>query len=352
MAGTPARETPAYTCERADLARDRDAILAIWRGNLGREASLAGKYDWFYTKGEAGSPIAMLLRHASSSLPVGIAAAGPRRAIWCGRNVRIGVLVDMAVVPEHRSLYPALLLQRALQQTVPGEFAALYGFPNPKAAAVFVRAGYSRTIEVRRYVRVLRPGTYLRRRLPGWVARLLGPPLDLLLAAWDSLRARGSRAFSANWRADADPRVDDLWRATPHGTGPIAVRDLSFLRWRFDHKPAAAFRYLMVEGGGGRLVAWFACEDDETTLVIRDFWTGEGCDGLDPSIVWLLLREARKGGYSAVSMEFGGSAVIFRTLEAAGFAARSSRPFFSFFGPGPASARAAAWHVTSADEDE
>ncbi len=352
MLGVHAREASGYSCEPANLLRDREAILSIWKGNLGLEASLAAKYDWFYTKSEAGSPVAMLLRHAGTDQPVGVAAAGPRRASLNGRSVCIGVLVDMAVVPEHRSLFPALLLQRALQKTVPGDFAALYGFPNPKAVPVFTRVGYTRAFDVGRYVRVLRPGRYLRRYLPRWIARVLGRPLDNLMPAWDALRAREAQAFKVRWRADADPRADDLWMAAPHGDGPIGVRDSNFLRWRFDQKPETTTRYLIVEADDGRLIAWFACEDDGATLVIRDFWTSRGFDGMDSPIVWLLLREARRSGYSAVSVEFGGSANIVRVLKTAGFSERNQRPLFSYFHPESAFAHATAWYVTSADEDE
>lgn len=343
---------PGYRCEPADLARDREEILSIWRGNLGNETSLAAKYDWFYTNSEAGSPVASLLCHAGSGRHVGFAAAGPRRATWNGRDVRIGVLVDMAVAPEHRSLFPALLLQRSLQQSVPGELAALYGFPNPKAAPVFARVGYTKTLEVPRLVRVLRSGTYLRRYMPGWAAGLLSYPVDLLMTAWDCMRGGGRAGLQASWRKDADPRADALWSEAQHGAGPIMVRDTRFLRWRFDQKPGPACRYLVVQDDGGRLVAWFACEDDGGTLVVRDFWTRDGCARLDASVVWMLLREAKKAGYAAVSLEFGGSAGILRSLEKAGFSVRSRRPYFTYLGPQPPHAHESVWYVTSADEDE
>jgi len=260
--------------------------------------------------------------------------------------------VDLAVVPEHRSLFPALLLQRSLQQAVPGDLAALYGFPNPRAVPVFTRVGYSRALDVQRFVRVLRSGEYLRRHLPGWAAALLARPLDLMMTVWDAVRSPKRGTFKALWSTEVDPRVDDLWEVAPHGRGPILVRDTSFLRWRFDRMPGKAFRYLNVEAGEGRLTAWFACEDDGGSLVVRDFWTGGGYDAIDPAIVMLLLREASRAGCSAVSVEFGGSANIIRVFEAAGFSERSLRPFFSYFGPESTSPRDAAWYVTSADEDE
>lgn len=346
------RVSSGYRCEPANLDRDREDILSIWRGGLSNVAGQAAKFDWFYMQGEAGSPIVSLLLHAESGRRVGIAAAGPRRANWNGRAVRIGVLVDLAVLPEHRSLFPAMLLQRSLQQSVPGSLAALYGFPNPRAAPVFARVGYSKTLDVRRFVRVLRSRVYLRRRMPGWAAALVARPLDLAMSLWAGRRARGPDRFKAAWSSEVEARVDALWDSTAHGSGPVLVRDAGFLRWRFDRMPGKHFRYLNVEDGNGRLAAWFACEDDGGTLAVRDFWTIGGYDSIDPSIVRMLLSEAMKTGCSAVSLEFGGASNIIRILEAAGFSERSRRPFFSYFGPGSALSSDTGWYVTSADEDE
>ena len=113
-----------------------------------------------------------------------------------------------------------------------------------------------------------------------------------------------------------------------------------------------AVRYLNLVAADGRLAAWFACEEQGGTLTVRDFWSREGYDGINPSIVMLMLREARKSGYSAVSLEFGGSRKIISILEAAGFFERSHRPFFSYFDSGSTPACDAEWYVTSADEDE
>ena len=352
VSATPPRESSGYRCEPANLISDQADILSIWSGNLGNAAKQAAKYDWFYLGSEAGCPVVSLLRHEETGRRVGIAAAGPRRAFWNGRDVRIGVLVDLAVLPEHRSLYPALLLQRSLQQSVPGDLAALYGFPNPRAVPVFTRVGYTKTLDFRRFVRVLRSGDYLRRHFPGWLAGLVAWPIDMAMTLVDFLRSPRTKGLKAAWSIAVNPRVDDLWAMAPRGNGPILVRDASFLRWRFDRMPGMSVRYLNVVAADGRLTAWFACEEDGVTLMVRDFWTSAGHDGINPSIVMLLLREARRSAYSAVWLEFGGSERIVQVFEAAGFAERDRRPFFSYIDPESTPVCDAEWYVTSADEDE
>src|SRR3546814_17963935 len=100
---------------------------------------MARKYDWFYRQCPYGAPLTLLLRHEASGEWVGVASAGPRQMVFGGRRVSAGVLVDLAVLPAHRSLGPALTLQTALMEAGAKRFDLLYGFPNPKAAAVFRR---------------------------------------------------------------------------------------------------------------------------------------------------------------------------------------------------------------------
>src|SRR3546814_15766250 len=95
---------PAYTVHEADLERDRELIVGLWRGNLGEDARIARKYDWFYRQCPYGAPLTLLLRHEASGERLGVASAGPRQMVFGGRRVSAGVLGDLAVLPANRSL--------------------------------------------------------------------------------------------------------------------------------------------------------------------------------------------------------------------------------------------------------
>ena len=104
----PAAAPVAYVAREGSAARDREAVLALWRGNLGDDARMAEKFDWFYRDSPLGEPLLRILHHGSDGPAVGIATAGPRRLRAGTRELRGGVLVDLAVLPEHRTLGPAL----------------------------------------------------------------------------------------------------------------------------------------------------------------------------------------------------------------------------------------------------
>ncbi len=338
----------AYTVHAADLARDRELILGLWRGNLGQDARMAAKYDWFYRRCPYGEPLTLLLRHEDSGAWVGVASAGPRKMLLDGREAMAGVLVDLAVLPEHRSLGPALMLQMALMDAGAQRFDLLYGFPNPKATAVFKRVGYAPLGELSRHARVLRHGGYVRRKLPALLAAPAGALLDLAdrVRLWS--RAGGLRAA---WQPRADEALAGVWSPAAAGHGPVAVRDLDFLRWRIDDSPLLDARYLVVRERGGTPVAWFACEAREHSLHVVDFWSSQGAAGPTQAQLAALLRAARGAGHPSVSIELSAAAAT-GAWRAAGFAAREGRPVFGRAREAQADALTARAWLTTADEDE
>ncbi|HEX7770621.1 MAG TPA: hypothetical protein VF422_11400 [Dokdonella sp.] len=341
---------PVYAIEPGEVGRDRERVLAIWRGNLGRDTRMQSKYDWFYASCPYGEPLLCLLRHLPDDSLVGAAAAGPRRMLWRGEAIEAGVLVDLAVTTEHRSLGPALMLQTALADAGIRRYDLLYGFPNPKAAAVFKRVGYAKLGEIVRHARVLRHARYVARRLPRILAPFAGAMLDARAWLSDAWRTRRAARFDATWTDRADPRFDALWARSPHGDALVAMRDAAFAAWRFDASPLANTRYLLLADPGSRdLRAWFACQPDDGVLHVRDFWSDDAAAGIDGAYVDALLRAARSEGHVAVSVEYAGADAKLAGWRAAGFTERSRRPVFGRARDGSADVDL---HLTSADEDE
>ncbi|MCW5581698.1 MAG: hypothetical protein KIS72_10180 [Luteimonas sp.] len=343
-----AAAAPTYAIDAGDVRRDHEAVLDVWHGNLGEDARMRAKYDWFYLRCPYGEPLLRLLRFGTDAPPVGAAAAGPRRMVDGDRLIEAGVLVDLAVRAEHRSLGPALMLQMALMEAGARRFDLLYGFPNPKATAVFKRVGYAALGELSRHARVLRHGDYVRRKLPALLAVPAGALLDLLdrVRLWS--RAGGLRAA---WQSHADDALAGVWSSATAGRGPVAVRDLDFLRWRIDASPLLDARYLVVRDRGGMSAAWFACEAREHSLHVVDFWSSQGAAGPMPAQLAALLRAARAGGHASVSVELSTAAAT-TAWQGAGFAAREARPVFGRACEARADAFPAHAWLTTADEDE
>ena len=353
MSDENAGSAPTYLAHKGDVKTDRETVISLWQGNLGSEERLAAKFDWFYRDCPWGSPLIELLRCESSAQWVGVAVAGPRRMLWQGNAIRSGVLVDFAVLPAHRSLGPALQLQKALIAAAADHFDLLYGFPNPKAAPIFRRLGYVELGELVRYARILRHGHYLQRKLPRTVAQALGWIIDRLSALRRWPRRLRNTGVNRTWSDQIDARMDELWKRSAPNQGLIGVRDVAMLRWRFDQAPGRRLHYLLLtEPGSGDLLAWFACEAHAHTLHVRDFWSVDAQRSMQRRFLDALLDAAHQSGHATLSVEYAGPVIAFVGWIAAGFIERERQPVLGkWLHPTPMTAKAPI-HFTSLDEDE
>jgi len=342
-----------YVAVPGDVEALRATVLALWQGNLGRQERLPAKYDWFYLHAPQGAPLLIALTHRATGQVIGVAAAGRRRMLYQGAPRVGGVLVDLAVQSAHRSLFPAVQLQRALMAHAAASFNVLYGFPNHKAAPVFARVGYRRLGELTRHAAVIRSAHYLGRRLPQRLARLAGACIDRSIAA--ALLLRAPLLVRCDWSSDPWDDIDAIWKNMRVPQAMVAVRDAEFVRWRCASGPDGPMRFYIARHRlTGRSLAWLACEQQDNSLHVRDWWTVDG--GAGPVLTGLLRqlrRAARRLDCRSLSLEFAGAAGTVRALRAAGLRPRDSRPIYGTgFGALADKAGSIEWHLTSADEDE
>lgn len=345
---------PLYTLHDADPRQCREIVLSIWRGNLhhklgGHEA----KYQWFYLSGPDGPPLLQLMRHEPSGDWVGVCAAGRRRMLSHGLEIRGGVIVDFAVLREHRSLGPALILQGGLITAGARQLDLLYGFPNPTAVAVIKRGGYEKLTDIVGYARVLRHARYLARHMPMWLANSIGPVVDLAACAWDGIRRLLSPKVHTEWSERADERMDAIWQRSNRNGGLMMIRDAAYARWRFDEPPHGKTRYLFVSGKtDGDPLAWFATRSDSGVLQVRDFWSEDGVRGVTQTCVGALLRAARATGHVAVTTEITAPKASLAGWRACGFFERERRPVYGRWSGSRSESASAALYLTSADKDD
>lgn len=351
MTGTPFAPE-GYGLRSGAVADDEEAVLSVWRGNLGRESQLAAKYEWFYRRCPFGVPLVWLLGHAGSNGAVGVAAAGPRRMLCAGRPLSAGLLVDLAVSPAHRSLLPAMALQKALMGDGLARFAVLYGFPNSKAEALFKRVGYRQATTLVRYVRVLRTSGYFAAQLPRGASRIAGVIVDacLRLALW----MRGAPHDRCDWQDQPWTSIDAVWRAGPRPEGLMTIRDAQFVRWRLAEAPHATTRFFVaMDRRSGEPVAWAGCEIVDGVMHVRDGWSTDAMGRRMAALLDSLAGRARAAGCASMSLEFQGDRAAIAAIRRAGFVARTSRPVYAIApADSPVTRDSPGWHLTSADEDE
>ena len=342
-----------YGVKVATVINEREQICALWRTGLTAANLYEEKFDWYYRNTPEGTPDALFLHHDSNTDAIGVAAVGHRRMRFNDTMLTTGVLVDFVVQPGHRTLFPALFLQREMHKFALLTHPIIWGLPNPRATAVFGRAGYSCIGQMVRYVRVIRSATYLARYLPQWLSRAVGPILDVVRCAANELSSLASRDYVSSWQDCPDERFNELWQRSARPDHLMGVRDEQYLTWRFSERPFHAHRFLtLVSTVSGRLIGYAACEMTQHSLQVNDFLVDSNAHSAMACLWQEIAREAFRLGHTSLSTQFFGSKFVQHELKIAGLIKRELSPVYA--ATSDASPRLLLdthWYLTRADLD-
>lgn len=309
---------------RADLSADRKGLLDLFGRHLTRHSS-DRRFDWLYCSNPFGTAQAWLACTDDQQI-LGAAAAFPRRFYIDGRETFGFVLGDFCVDLEHRSLGPALQLQRACLAGIQGApFEFFYDFPSDKMMAIYKRLQISSELSVVRWAKPLR----LERRL----RRSVGSQL----VAWGLGGIANAMLARRGWRGDEKSCKTALhegkctteftaFDASLRGRkGVQTARTAEYLNWRFLAHPLTRYAIISARREGG-LVGYVVFSVDPEDASIVDLNSIE-----DPRVIGRLLAEAvvylRDLGASTVSLSAIENHPWGTVFTRAGFRRREKAPF-------------------------
>ena len=259
---------------------------------------------------------------------VGSCGLGPRTVYVNGRPVRAGLLADFTVDKAHRTVMPALILQRAVAEYACREFDLAYTYPNDAAIGLFSRIGYHKVGQAGRYVRILRTGPYVSRILTNpLLGRLGGALADGGLQAFDTVRPllRGL-GLTVTWPRSLDQRFDTLFERTRLRYKVIGDRSAAFLTWRFLNRPGVNGRIAALVSRSGELHAYAVISDREPgTALLADFLADSNAHLA--ILLGRLMQPLRAAGYTTVMTSFLGEHATAKVLESQGFRLRNLSKF-------------------------
>jgi Acetyltransferase (GNAT) domain len=289
---------PNYRVVAAELARDRDAILDVWRRNLPALDKLEEKYSWHFVNNPCGEGLCYLL--FCDGHPIGTACVGIRSVLLGASIQRVGVACDLAVDQKHRTLGPAAMLQKAVISSTNQGLRLLYGTPNSKGAAAIRRMGYRPAAEIHRYARVLRVSHYLERKLPlRYFGKIAGGTIDLAQRAAIAMRERLSAQYVVEKVHDFDARFDELWARCKHELPVAVVRDSRYLHWRYADCPLKTYTTLaLLTRDRSRLEGYVVYYMHGEHMRITDLLTGSQAEHAHELITGTVLDACARGAAS------------------------------------------------------
>jgi hypothetical protein len=314
-----------YVVEQlAPSSATRDYLISLWQRNLHMRGEPRDKFSWFYENNPAGAATAFVLKSAPDAAGrpdvVGCCGLGSREMMVGGERLIAGLMADFAVDQQHRTVMPALMLQRALCGEALSRYRFAYAFPNSSAVGIFSRIGFQPLGRMQRFVKVLRSSQYLRDRVPGMVAAVGGPVVDWTIRGGETARRLSSntRKFSLEWVDDVDVRFDRFWERVQREHAFIGVRDAAFLRWRFTSRPGQPGAIAALTATDGEIHGYAAIMQKQPGVAfLADFLAST--DTALAALLNHLVPALREKPYHAVTTVFMGPRRIQRVLSSAGF---------------------------------
>ncbi|MEW5754795.1 MAG: GNAT family N-acetyltransferase [Pseudomonadota bacterium] len=304
----------SYKVVQADLMADKARMLAFWSEH--HPKPLERKFQWMYENNPCGRTRAWLLLHGDTDQLVGMGAMFPRQFVADGQCYEAGVLGDLLVHKAHRSLGPALQLQKTILQLLSdGEVALLYGLPNRASEFVFQRIGYQRLGTMRRLVKVICSKTLLGRiKLPSFVQGLIAPVLDvaLFLTARETWRSTKRYAIHEDYSV-FDERFDALWRSKEAGVHCALRRSAAYMTWKFRDDPDDVNHvFALCAEDDTRLLGCIIYAVNGRTVEIREFIAA---DEAADDLMTLFLKKVRAAKPVSVVVNTLDDSVVLRSLK-------------------------------------
>ena len=338
---------------RANLCSDRNQLIDFFARYL-TPTSNARRFDWLYKENPCGTVCAWIAENKETHEMIGAAAAFPRRFYFDGSELTGFVLGDFCIHPRHRSMGPALQLQRAcLEQTTSGTAAVCYDFPSDGMLAIYRRLGANASERMVRFAKPLRVNRAVAKRTG---SRIAAESISAFANVALALRDR-SRRVAAGEIEHVDETCGSEFSALAQEVGDAygqtVARSAEYLNWRYLAHPFVKFEILAMRRNG-KLIAYVIFTRDADDARIVDLFGVADTEALS-SLLMNTVELLRRVGVATVSASLPASHPNGQIFKALGFRERESCPVVTY--PNRATAPAAhngsnaGWFLMDGDRD-
>ncbi len=344
----------SYTVKEADLSRDRDDLLLFLEHNY--ESVDLVRFNWLYKNNTANQSICFILKTDLGEI-VGMNGVFTRQLKTGNKIITVANAIDLLVDKKHRTVGPALQLQRTLLTKLAERgIHIIFGFPLPSAQLILRRPGYHSLGTRQRWNKPLNSYFLLNKYMPSVIAKYISPITNvLLLLRTGELFKRIPTEYICNTNDIIDTRFDLLWKENYSLFSSICDRSYQFLKWRFVDFPNSPYKTFTLTDNTKKLQGYVIYRIDAKIVTIVDLLAGE------TDLVKLLLfefsRHMRKANLNYLSFFYLGSPKISSILKQCGFLQRpEDSKFFLYINETKEQQYSSlrnsdSWFITDADKD-
>jgi GNAT superfamily N-acetyltransferase len=350
-----AQATPKVTIlvRSCDVDTEKGALVDFLSKYLS-PAAHATRYEWLYRQNPAGPARVWVACASEQNDIIGVSAAFPRKMHHGGKVVSGYVLGDFCIHPEHRSLGPAIALQRATLEALSRDGAGLLlDFPSPSMLAIYKRLGIGVSETMPRYAKPLRANRQLQARIPSRAAaNTLATAANLALRVRDVQWKRDNRWTIAEETKPCEAEftiADQNWSSR---LGNCGARTAEYLNWRFLQHPQQRY-HLLTARKDNKLCGFLIYQTGEEDATIVDLSAEE--DAVSKALLQETTAVLRRGLINTVNVPFLNSHPGHKTFEDCGFQPRETTPVILLRLPWAANRQAVQpeerWYLTHGDRE-
>jgi len=289
------------------------------------------RFSWLYESNPYGRAHAWIAYSVDDGTVIGMSAAFPRRIYVDGHEEVSWVLGDFCINDAHRSLGPALMLQRVcLAEVDSGAVAFCYDFPSTGMMAVYKRLHIDPS---QRMVRLAKPLRVDRRmkavtKIP-MVNRALSSAGNVLLRL-SNRELRGDCGLEiAFYQGGCGAEFSDLAAQIGSCYGICTRRSAEYLNWRYVDNPLYRYELFTARRRGALLGYAVFLQDGEDAMLVDLFGAEE------ESVLCALIAHGvgvmTKRGVQTVSATLVETHPWRTILERQGFKIRETSPMVIYF---------------------
>ena len=282
-----------FSVRPAQIEKDRDTLLSLLERNL-RDLPHRKRFDWLYLENPAGQAKTWFVVAEETGIPVGLTSVFPKYLWINGKLSLCGQVGDFAVDVTHRSLGPAILLQKATFDAVDsGELACVYDCPpHDRGMAPFLRLHMKANTRMARYARPLRVDRYVEKKVgKGFHSYLLSTFGNIALRGTTAGRRVEHGIKISRLQHSFGQEFDRLDRRIGERGKIRARRCARDLNWRIRGDPLNEYHTLVARNSGELLGYVIYAVIDNDAKIIDLFGDLSGTTALE--LLDAVVRELR-----------------------------------------------------------
>lgn len=316
----------AVTIRPVDLDTEQEELLGVLERNL-TDLPHGRRFKWLYRGNPLGPAWSWFACDSASGRVVGVASVF-RRAMWIGPRVSLcGQVGDFAIDPSHRSLGPAVMLQRATFEPVErGLLALAYDCPpHERGMSTFRRLGMTARATTTRYARLLRADRQLHARLGrGPLAASIVPAANAVLRVMDTRVPRAAGLEVSVHGERFGEEFSDLDRRTGAGDTIRGSRAAGELNWRYREDPLRDY-VVFTARRRGELKGFVVVAVSEGDAVLVDLF-GDLSPGVSGALLHAVADHVRPTGAQTLQALASDGSAMGAVLLRTGFRGREAGP--------------------------